>query len=274
MHKHKSSNSCDKADRNTNYTLFGESNYLNLRTDVADKENASNGFNFTLRNKAEMTPNVNQTKNRIGTKITKLDLLANQASFKKKQLVRDYKVNDYGTNDKENFDENSESFSKDLPSQDTEGGEENIKERLSDLYSTHKNVSVRAPKTISHLSEKGVTQSRHFDNNSYMSITDNFNYANKSTLSTNDFGSFITTTNRQRSRLNQSEIGSRSYFTEYSKNKENFEPQTTYQSLNQSDYSLSFGPKATNRVNFQFFVCKFIGSYLRFNFIETRSKIS
>jgi hypothetical protein len=45
---------------------------------------------------------------------------------------------------------------------DTEKGEENIEERLSDLYSTSNNVSVRAPKILSRLAEKGVTQSRNF----------------------------------------------------------------------------------------------------------------
>ena len=41
-------------------------------------------------------------------------------------------------------------------------GDENIQERLSDLYSTARNVSVREPKVMSKVTRYGVTQSRHF----------------------------------------------------------------------------------------------------------------
>jgi hypothetical protein len=46
------------------------------------------------------------------------------------------------------------------------------------------------------------------------------------------------------------EVNQKVYYTEYERNKENFEPQTTYQSFNISEYSLNFGPKASNTVSF------------------------
>ena len=48
----------------------------------------------------------------------------------------------------------------DKNSTDAEVGEENVEERPSDLYSSYRNVSVRAPRVISSLANSGVTQSR------------------------------------------------------------------------------------------------------------------
>lgn len=128
---------------------------------------------------------------------------------------------------------------------DSEKGEENIEERLSDLYSTRNNVSLRAPKILSRLAEKGVTQSRNFDGSTYVTA-DNYTQQEGS-----DFGSLLTFRNDKFKK----EIDQRVYYTEYERNKENFEPQTTYQSINISEYSLNFGPKASNMVSFYLSYC-------------------
>lgn len=126
-------------------------------------------------------------------------------------------------------------------------GEENIEERPSDVYSNFKNVSVRAPRIIVGLAERGVTQSRAQNSfNNYMSISENEPVLNKrSFVSTNDLSSFIETRSFNRIKLNKSEVGSRNYHTDHtSKHVELFEPQTTYQTLRESEFSMSFGPKA------------------------------
>lgn len=97
-------------------------------------------------------------------------------------------------------------------------GDENIQERLSDLYSTARNVSVRAPKVMT---QCGVTQSRHFSS----------------------YHPELETYNSQSCHNHNSSMVTRSYFTEY--NKENYEP---YQTAS-SEFYMSFGPKADQKVS-------------------------
>ena len=60
---------------------------------------------------------------------------------------------------------------KDRKETDDDYGEENVLERPSDLYSSYRNVSVRAPRVISSLAVSGVTQSRfESSNNNWMFI--------------------------------------------------------------------------------------------------------
>lgn len=124
-------------------------------------------------------------------------------------------------------------------------GSENIQERHSDLYSTH-NVSRRVPR-ISTFIEKGATNSKRFETDFSMSVWEPY-IKTENSFVTNDFGGIIKRRGRQRSQFEKSDIKIKNYFTEW--NKENFEPQTTYQTLNNSLNSINFGPKALTKVLF------------------------
>lgn len=133
----------------------------------------------------------------------------------------------------------------DKNSTDAEVGEENVEERPSDLYSSYRNVSVRAPRVISSLANSGVTQSR-FSNTkkSWMYIWDNEISEYKESIVSNDFWNFNDTQNNN-FKLKQYVKGSRNYHTDFTnKDKENCDPQTTYQTYKGSAWSISFGPKA------------------------------
>jgi len=77
-------------------------------------------------------------------------------------------------------------------------------------------------------------------------------------LSINDFGSIVKKRGRKRPSIEKRDGNINNYFTGC--NKENFEPQIKYQTLNRSDHNISFGPKASTKVSIQ-------------NIIEFRSRI-
>lgn len=131
----------------------------------------------------------------------------------------------------------------DKNSTDAEIGEENIEERPSDLYSSYRNVSVRAPRVISSLANSGVTQSRFTSSkNEWMYICDKQACDNKTSVASNNDFSFIETQNYN---LKQYVKGSRNYHTDYTdKGKENWNPQTVYQTYKGNTWNISFGPKA------------------------------
>ena len=92
-----------------------------------------------------------------------------------------------------------------------------------------------------------------FQNDFTMSVWEPSN-RDINSFQTNDFWNIVKKRGRQRSQFEKSEVVFKNYFTENNNEKENFEPQTTYQTLNSSEMSLSFGPKASNMVNIPFII--------------------
>jgi len=228
LQKHKNSNSWDKI------------NHINIKEKASKvfdfkykPKNKKKVFNFTASKPA---PNIRSSKP------WKISFISSQESEDKEN----HQFNNMNTKVS-----NNENWLNLLPSEGTDGGEENIKERLSDVYSTRNNVSVRQPKVIRTLAEKGVTQSRNFDSSGYISISDNCHTENKTSFTGSDFGSFLTTKHGQKPTYKR-EVDSRTYFSEFSKNKENFEHQNIDQSITQTDYCLNFGPKASQTVSWIF----------------------
>lgn len=228
IYKNKNSNSWEKIDNKFKRSLFNVKSHQ--KSKYEDKENTPI---INIQDNLQRTPNV------IEFKLQKLHNY-NDNSEQKQYIITPAKSTFSKPEIKieHNSSEKSMGFETD--------GSENVKERISDAYAS-KNES-RIPRT-SDFWDKIISLSGRFQDDHYKSVWETYHIKNTDSISTTGFGSFITNRGGKRSQFDKFDPLHRSYCTETGKDKRNFDNQMSCNSFYKSNYSLNFGPKATNSVS-------------------------